>query len=58
MDLMVAGKSMKQIANQLGISVPTCSKHRARVLDKIQVANEVELVRLVLEAKRGQDSLL
>jgi len=51
MELMVAGKSMKQIASKLGISVPTCSKHRARVLDKMEAANEVELVRLVLTGK-------
>jgi FixJ family two-component response regulator len=52
LELMLAGRSLKQIASQLGISVPTCSKHRARVLDKTEVANEVELVRLVLTGKR------
>lgn len=52
MDLMLAGRSLKQIASQLGISVPTCSKHRARVLDKTEVVNEVELVRLMLTGKR------
>jgi two-component system response regulator FixJ len=53
MDLMLAGKALKQIASQLGISVPTCSKHRARVLDKTEVANDVELVRLLLTGKRS-----
>jgi DNA-binding CsgD family transcriptional regulator len=48
MDLLVEGKSMKQIAARLGISIPTCSKHRARVLDKLDVENDVELVRLIL----------
>jgi two-component system, LuxR family, response regulator FixJ len=52
MDLMLAGRSLKQIASQLGISVPTCSKHRARVLDKTEVVNDVELVRLMLTGKR------
>jgi RNA polymerase sigma factor (sigma-70 family) len=50
MDLIVAGKPMKLIATQLGISIQTCSKHRARVLDKLQVSNDVELVRLLLAA--------
>ncbi len=51
MDLLVAGKSMKQVAARLGISLPTCSKHRTRVLEKMQVQNDVELVRFVLTGK-------
>jgi len=52
MELLAAGKSMKHIASQFGISVQTCSKHRARVLEKMAVNNDVELVRLLL----AQDS--
>ncbi len=48
MELLVAGNSMKHIALQFGISVQTCSKHRARVLEKMAVNNDVELVRLLL----------
>jgi FixJ family two-component response regulator len=51
MELLVIGKSMKQIATQLNISIPTCSKHRSKVLEKMQVENDVELVRLVLTGK-------
>ncbi len=51
MELLVGGKSMKQIAAQLSISIPTCSKHRTKVLEKMQVENDVELVRLVLTGK-------
>lgn len=50
MDLIAAGSSMKQIASKLVISIQTCSKHRARVLEKMQVTNDVELVRLLLAA--------
>ncbi len=50
MDLIMAGKPMKLIATELGISIQTCSKHRARILDKLQVSNDVELVRLLLAA--------
>jgi RNA polymerase sigma factor (sigma-70 family) len=50
MDLIVAGKTMKQIAAELGISIPTCSKHRSAILEKIGADNDVELVRFVMAA--------
>ncbi len=45
-DLLVAGERSKQIARQLGIGEKTVAKHRATVLEKMQVDNVVELVRL------------
>jgi two-component system, LuxR family, response regulator FixJ len=48
MDLLVEGKSVKQIAVELGVGFPTAARHRSRVLEKMQVDNDVELVRLVL----------
>lgn len=50
MDLLVAGKSVKQIAIELGVGFPTAARHRSRVLEKMGVENDVELVRLVLTA--------
>jgi two-component system response regulator FixJ len=50
MELLVSGKTMKNIASELSISVQTCSKHRARVLEKLGVDNDVELVRLVVSS--------
>ncbi len=47
LDLLVAGQSMKQIAKKLQISLPTCSKHRSSVLEKLDVANDVQLVRRI-----------
>jgi two-component system response regulator FixJ len=47
MDLLIAGQSMKQIATKLQISLPTCSKHRGSVLEKLDVDNDVQLVRRV-----------
>ena len=47
MDLLVAGHSMKQIAKQLEVSLPTCSKHCSSVLEKLEVENDVQLVRRV-----------
>jgi two-component system, LuxR family, response regulator FixJ len=49
-DLLVAGKHSKQIAGELGIGEKTVAKHRAAVLDKMQVDGVVELVRLMAGA--------
>lgn len=45
--LLLAGKHSKQIASELGIGEKTVAKHRAGVLEKMQVDNVVELVRLM-----------
>jgi len=47
LDLMVAGKSTKQIASRFAIGVKAVAKHQARVLSKMGVENVVELVRLM-----------
>jgi len=51
--LLVAGKHSKQIAGDLGIGEKTVAKHRASVLEKMQVDNVVELVWLMAEARLG-----
>jgi FixJ family two-component response regulator len=43
--LLVRGQNLKQIASTLGISVQTAAKHRSRVLEKLEVQNDVELSR-------------
>ncbi len=48
MDALVAGRSIKQVATDLNISVKTAEMHRTKVLQKMQVADVVELVRSVL----------
>jgi len=50
LELIVSGQTLKQIATTLEISVQTASKHRTRVLEKMRVSTDVELVRLVLSA--------
>ncbi len=47
-EMLYAGKSVKMIAAELGISLQTAAKHRARVLKKLEVDNEAEMVRLLL----------
>ncbi len=51
MDLIVSGRTQKQIAAELDISVQTAAKHRTRVLDKLSVNNDVELVHLALQIR-------
>lgn len=46
MDRLVAGKSMKQISLEFDISVQTTSKHRMKILEKLRVSNDIELVKL------------
>ena len=47
-ELVVAGKSSPKIAEELEISVRTVENHRARLMEKLDVASAVELVRLFL----------
>jgi two-component system, LuxR family, response regulator FixJ len=49
MELVVDGKTLKQIAVELEITIQTVAKHRAKVLDKLNVDNDVELARLALQ---------
>ena len=53
MGLLAQGKTVKKIGGALGISNKTVSRHRARILAKLQVDGEVELVRLL--ANHGID---
>ncbi len=50
MDRLVAGKTNKGVAYELGISPKTADFHRANVLQKVGVNSVVELVRLVQKA--------
>jgi two-component system, LuxR family, response regulator FixJ len=50
LDLLVAGERSKQIARQLGIGEKTVAKHRASVLEKMQVDSVVDLVRMFADA--------
>jgi len=48
MGFLLTGEDMKTISRKLEISIQTVAKHRTRVLDKLQVRNEAELVRLLI----------
>jgi FixJ family two-component response regulator len=53
LDLLMAGKHTKQIASELGIGEKTVAKHRALVIEKMQVDSVVDLVRLMIESGHG-----
>jgi DNA-binding NarL/FixJ family response regulator len=48
MTMIVSGKSLTQIAKDLGISVKTVSTHRARLLEKMRLKSNAELVQYAL----------
>src|SRR5579864_5565270 len=49
MRLLVAGKSLKEVANELSLSVKTISTFHTRIWEKLGVKNDVELVHYALE---------
>jgi two-component system invasion response regulator UvrY len=49
MRMIAAGKALKQIAMELGLSPKTVSTYRARVLEKMGVHSNADLVRYALE---------
>lgn len=58
LDLIIAGRLNKQIADDLGISIKTVEVHRARVMEKMKARSLAELVQSVMtcEAARGRFS--
>lgn len=49
MMLLASGKSISEIADELSLSSTTVSTYRARILDKLQLANNAELTKYALE---------
>ena len=54
LDLIIAGKLNKQIADVLGISIKTVEVHRARVMEKMGANSLAELVQYVITAEPGR----
>ena len=50
MDRLVAGRTVKQIATEFDVSIQTIAKHRGKLLEKLKVENDIELVRMILGA--------
>jgi DNA-binding NarL/FixJ family response regulator len=49
--LLATGKTVSQIADQLSLSVKTISTYRSRILDKMSLTNNAELMRYALQYK-------
>ena len=58
LELIIAGRLNKQIADDLGISIKTVEVHRARVMEKMEANSLAELVQSVMtcESARGRFS--
>ncbi len=49
LQMIAGGKSITEIAQQLSISVKTVSTHKTRLMEKMGIANQAELIRYALE---------
>jgi len=60
LELIIAGRLNKQIADDLGISIKTVEVHRARVMEKMEANSLAELVQSVMtcESARGRFTTL
>lgn len=53
LDLIIAGKLNKQVADVLGISIKTVEVHRSRVMEKMEANSLAELVQYVITGESG-----
>jgi two-component system, NarL family, invasion response regulator UvrY len=49
MSMISAGKTVKEIADNLSLSVKTISTHRSHILEKLHLKNNAEIMRYALE---------
>jgi FixJ family two-component response regulator len=52
MNLIIAGKLNKQVADVLNISIKTVEVHRSRIMDKMAVRTVAELVQAVMRGRQ------
>jgi FixJ family two-component response regulator len=52
MNLIIAGKLNKQVADVLNISIKTVEVHRSRIMDKMEVRTVAELVQAVMRGRQ------
>ncbi len=55
LQLVAEGKTSKEVASQLGISLKTAESHRARIMEKLDIHDTAGLVRYAL--RRGLTEL-
>jgi DNA-binding NarL/FixJ family response regulator len=49
--LIASGTSITKIAQQLSLSVKTVSTHKSRIMEKMKLANQAELIRYAIDNK-------
>ena len=54
--LLVAGRSVSDIAQELNLSVKTVSTHKARLLEKMGLANQAELIHYAIRHGLADDT--
>ena len=54
--MLVAGTTVTDIANQLNLSGKTVSTHKARLMEKLEVSNQTELIRYALKHRLSGDA--
>lgn len=57
MELLIAGRTSKEVAAALHVSVRTAEGHRRLVLTKMKVSSAAQLVSLVLDARKASPRL-
>jgi DNA-binding NarL/FixJ family response regulator len=55
---IVGGKTVTDIANELNLSVKTVSTHKARLMEKMGLANQAELVHYAIRHRLVDDSAI
>jgi DNA-binding NarL/FixJ family response regulator len=55
-EMLVAGKSITDIAERLNLSVKTVSTHKARIMQKMSMTNQTELVRYAIAHRLVDDT--
>jgi DNA-binding NarL/FixJ family response regulator len=53
--LLVSGQSLTEIAEKLNLSVKTISTHKARLMQKMKVGNQAELIRYAITHRLTDD---
>jgi DNA-binding NarL/FixJ family response regulator len=54
--LLVSGKSVSDIAAELNLSAKTVSTHKARLMEKMALSNQAELIRYAIKHRLVDDS--
>jgi DNA-binding NarL/FixJ family response regulator len=54
--LLVAGRSVTAIADELSVSVKTVSTHKTHIMEKMNLSNQVELIRYAMRHKLIDES--